>query len=83
MCEILSVFQIDNCFVLGCSEYDGDFTNSKILKIQNKTEGIISINNYIVEKPRECFDKYNTPWIIIKEEIPKEFIKKGNNVYFL
>jgi uncharacterized protein YigE (DUF2233 family) len=82
VCKIQSITKIKGKIVIGCSDYEGDFFNKKVLRIKDENCNITNINDFTVEKPRECFAKSNSPWIMINEEIHPDFLKKGNEVIF-
>lgn len=82
MCMILNFTNIGGGTVLDCSEYSGDFLNSKTLKIFDSEKNQFSTNNFIVEKTKNCFGNGGNPWIMVKADIPKNFLKKGNTIIF-
>ena len=82
MCMILNATNIAEGTVLDCSEYSGDFLNSKTLKIYDSDKNIFTTSDFIVEKARACFGKGGNPWIMLKTAVSENFIKKGNTIVF-
>ena len=82
MCMILNATNIGGGTVLDCSEYNGDFMNSKTLKIVDKEQNVFSTRDFIVEKTRDCFGKGGLPWVMIKSSVTENFLRKGNTVVF-
>ena len=77
MCMILNATKIGNDTVLDCSEYNGNFLDSKTLKISDSQHRLFSTSDFIVEKTRNCFGNGRMPWIMIHGDIPVNFIEKG------
>jgi len=82
MCMIINATKIGNDTVLDCSEYNGDFMKSKILKIVDSEKKTYSTSNFIVEKTRDCFGNGGFPWIMVHEYIPSNFTQKGSTIVF-
>ncbi|MCM1578504.1 MAG: hypothetical protein NC078_06890 [Ruminococcus sp.] len=82
MCMILNYTEIGGGTVLDCSEYTGDFINSKTLKIFDSQKNLFTTEDFIVEKSKDCFGSGGAPWVMVKANIPPEFLKKGNTVVF-
>ncbi len=82
MCMILNAEKIENNTVLDCSEYDGEFLDSKVLKIIDAEKKLFSTSDFVVEKTRNCFGNGGSPWIMIYGSIPVNFTAKGNTVIF-
>lgn len=82
MCMILNATQIGNDTVLDCSEYNGNFLDSRILKIIDSEEKTFSTSDFTVEKTRDCFGNGGLPWIMIHGDVPGNFKAKGNTVIF-
>ena len=82
MCMILNATQIGNDTVLDCSEYNGDFLDSRILKIIDSEKKTFSTSDFVVEKTRDCFGNGGFPWVMIHGSIPGNFTAKGNTVIF-
>jgi hypothetical protein len=79
---ILNATNIAGGIVLDCSEYNGDFMNSKTLKIYDSEKNEFSTTDYVVEKARPCFGNGGMPWIMLKTAVSDNFLKKGNMVVF-
>ncbi len=82
MCMILNATEIENSIVLDCSEYNGEFLDSKVLKIIDAEKKLFSTSDFIVEKTRNCFGNGGAPWVMIHGNIPVNFLTKGNTVIF-
>lgn len=82
MCIILNSTKIGNDTVLDCSEYNGNFLNSKILKIIDSEDKTFSTSDFIVEKTRDCFGNGGFPWVMVRGSIPSNFTEKGNTILF-
>lgn len=82
MCMILNTTKIENSTVIDCSEYNGEFLNSKVLKIIDSEKRIFSTSDFIVEKTKNCFGHGGLPWVMVHEDIPINFTAKGNTVIF-
>ena len=82
MCMILNATNIGGGIVLDCSEYNGDFLNSKTLKIYDSDMNSFATNDFVVEKSRSCFGKGGSPWVMLKTSVSENFLKKGNTVVF-
>ena len=82
MCMILNSTKIGNDIVLDCSEYNGIFLGSKILKILDSEQNVFTTSNFAVDKSRNCFGNGGTPWVMVHEQILHNFLAKGNTVIF-
>ncbi len=82
MCMIINATKIGGDTVLDCSEYNGEFLGSKILKIIDPDKHIFTTSDFIVEKTRNCFGNGGFPWVMVKGDIPGNFKAKGNTVLF-
>ena len=82
MCEISSVTKINNDILIGCTSYDGDFMNAGLLKIFDGVDNIYETEDFIIDKSRPCFNTQTVPWIMLKKDIPNEFLHKGNKIEF-
>ncbi len=82
MCMILNATKIENNTVLDCSEYNGEFLNSKVLKIIDSEKRLFSTSNFTVEKTKNCFGHGGLPWVMVHDYIPVNFTAKGNTVIF-
>jgi hypothetical protein len=79
---ILNATKIGNDTVLDCSEYNGSFLDSKVLKIVDSEKKLFSTSNFVVEKTRNCFGNGGFPWVMIHDDIPSNFTAKGNTIVF-
>ncbi len=84
MCEILNIQKIEKLIIIDCSIYDADedFTRATILKIRDKKGNTVVTKKFKVEKTRPCFSQGGSPWITLNEDIPENFLEKGNKIYF-
>lgn len=82
MCMIINATKIGNDTVLDCSEYNGDFLGSKMLKIIDSERKTFKTSDFVVEKTRNCFGNGGAPWIMIHGDIPINFKAKGNTIVF-
>lgn len=82
MCMILNATKIGNDTVLDCSEYNGSFLGSKIIKIIDSEQRLFSTSDFVVEKTRNCFGHGGMPWVMVHGDIPGNFKEKGNTVFF-
>ena len=82
MCEIRNITKLNNNILLSCSAYDGDFMNSKLLKIVDKNKNTFETKNFLLDKTRPCFNASVTPWIMLREDIPDSFLDRGNEIVF-
>ena len=81
MCEIINVQKINNQFIVDCTPCKEDFTNAKLLQIINKHKQVYTTKEFKVEKTRWCFSKGGSPWIVL-QNIPDDFVDKGNEIIF-
>ena len=82
MCMILYATNFKGGTVLGCSEYNGEFLNSKTLKILDNNQNVFSTNDFMVEETRDCFGKGGLPLVMTKNPVAANFQRKGNTVLF-
>ena len=82
MCMIINSTKMGNNTVLDCSEYNGTFIGSKILKILDNEHNVFTTSKFAVDKSKNCFGNGGTPWVMVYEPIPHNFLTKGNTVIF-
>ena len=81
MCEILEVTKIRNHILINCTPYEGEFLNSKTLKIYDEQQSSITTKDFSLDRTRQCFNNNGvSPWIKLKPDIPENFLKKGNRI---
>ena len=81
MCNIVSVTSVGEKVFLNCSQYEGEFINSKKLTIVSGNKEFYETNDFVLEKTRSCFNNNNSPWIMINSRIPEQFLKIGNQIF--
>ena len=82
MCEIKGATKVQGNIHLGCTSYDGDFMNAKLLRIFDEKGDIFETADFVMEQPRTCFTNEITPWIILPKDIPDKFLNRGNKIEF-
>jgi hypothetical protein len=81
MCIILNASNINGNWILNCSEYEGEFSNAKMLKIINNEKKSFETEDFLLDKTKPCFSTGGNPWIKLIKPIPMEFLKVGNDIF--
>jgi len=82
MCEITGATKVNGNFYIGCTSYDGDFMNAKLLRIFDENGDKIETTDFLMDKTRTCFTPKITPWVMLKKDIPAQFLRRGNKIEF-
>ena len=81
MCVITGITGLENDIVISCSPYDGAFMDSKTLRIYDSENKMFITTAFLLDRTRPCFnDNASAPWIMLKTNIPDNFLKAGNKI---